>query len=119
MRDAGAVGASVAKQPSATCCSPTMAALWQANAWKEVTDTCASVPRDLSSSGRPWREQVEEDEEELQPPARPSSAAAATASAAKAPDGKPPARTFLPVEEDDDDPGLIPDGEQIRCGAAI
>ncbi|CAK0740516.1 hypothetical protein CVIRNUC_001256 [Coccomyxa viridis] len=62
----------------------------------------------------PLIEPVEEDEEELQPPARPGASAAAAASAEKAPDGKPPARPFLPVEEDDDDPGLIPDEDQIR-----
>ena len=66
-----------------------------------------------------WRQQVEEDEEELQPPARPGTSAAGAASAEKARDGKPPAKPFLPVEEDDDDPGLIPDEQQIRCAAAL
>ena len=74
---------------------------------------------DMSISKPPWREQVAEDEEELQPPARPGSAAAAAAAAEQAPAGKPPARPFLPVEDDDDDPGLIPDEEQIRCVGAV
>ena len=88
---------------------------------RKVADSCAigltTSPSQVSVPSLCW--QVEEDEEELQPPARPGSAAAAAASAEKLPDGKPPARLFLPVEEDEDDPGLIPGEEQIRCAAAL
>ena len=53
----------------------------------------------------------EEQEEELLPPPRPGSSAAAAGSS----DGKPPSKTFLPLEDDEDDTGIIPDEEQIRC----
>ena len=53
----------------------------------------------------------EEQEEELLPPPRPGSSAAAAGSS----DGKPPPKTFLPLEDDEDDTGIIPDEEQIRC----
>ena len=59
--------------------------------------------------------QVEEErEEELLPPPRPGSSAAAAGSSGRPADGKPPSKTFLPVEDDEDDMGIIPDEEQIR-----
>lgn len=56
----------------------------------------------------------EEEEEELAPPTRPGSVEAAAAASAGPSNGKPPAKTFLPLEDDEDDMGLIPDDEQIR-----
>ena len=56
----------------------------------------------------------EEEEEELAPPPRPGSVEAAAAASAGPSNGKPPAKTFLPLEDDEDDMGLIPDEEQIR-----
>ena len=56
----------------------------------------------------------EEEEEELAPPPRPGSFEAAAAASAGPSDVKPPAKTFLPLEDDEDDMGLIPDEEQIR-----
>ena len=59
----------------------------------------------------------EEEEEELLPPPRPGSSAAAAGASGRAADGKPASKTFLPLEDDEDDMGIIPDEEQIRYGA--
>lgn len=57
----------------------------------------------------------EDQEEELLPPPRPGSSAAAGSSDGRA-HGKPAFKTFLPLEDDEDDTGIIPDEEQIRYG---
>lgn len=56
----------------------------------------------------------EEEEEELLPPPRPKSSAEAASASDKPANSKPAAKPFLPLEEDEDDMGDIPDEEQIR-----
>ena len=66
-------------------------------------------------SREPAGAQVEEEqEEELLPPPRPGTSAAAAGSSGRAADAKPAPKTFLPLEDDEDDMGIIPDEDQIR-----
>jgi len=69
---------------------------------------------DVRLEDAPDTQVKEEEEEELLPPPRPNTSAAASSASDKPANSKPAAKPFLPVEDDGDDMGDIPDEEQIR-----
>lgn len=69
---------------------------------------------DVRLDDAPATQVKEEEEEELLPPPRPTSSAAVASASDKPANSKPAAKPFLPLEDDEDDMGDIPDEEQIR-----